>query len=257
MKKALKFFGLAYLITWAIWVPMVIVHPQLKYLHLIGTLGPALAAVILTYKSVGPVGLKKWWKNIFKIKSGVWLVAVFVFPLALYYGSLLVCRYLLGENVIISSNFHSIEFAELGMLSIITSVIFYGFGEQIGWRGYALPKLIERGYNNITASIILSIFWAFWHAPLFFYSFSSYNKMAIPMVAGWYISLLLSSFLLTWIYNKSGKSVLAVAIFHGMIDVIVMMPTLNGTTAMIIINVFLMIAGGLVLISDKNLASRI
>lgn len=255
MKKILPFFILAYTITWGFWILMVMANPQIKYFHLLGSWGPSLAAIILTYRSEGWMGLRTWWGNIFHIASTRWLVAAAVSPFILYYGSLYFSRFILGEQVIISSTFHSTEFAELGMLSVLTSIMFYGFGEQIGWRGYALPKLIENGYNNITASLVLSVFWAIWHGPLFFYHFSHYSEMSFALVMGWYFSLLLSSFLLTWIYNSSGKSVATVALFHGLIDVIVLMPTLNGTSAMIIINIVLMLAGGITLLTGSKLSS--
>lgn len=256
MKKVLLFFALTYLVTWFFWIWMVVANPQIKYFHLLGALGPAISAIIFTYFSSDWEGFKKWWKDIFYIRSGKWLMIAITSPFFLYYGALFFSRFILGENVVISSYFHSIEFTELGMLSVITSIIFYGFGEQIGWRGYVLPKLIESGFNNIASSAILSVFWALWHMPLFFYSYSQYSEMSILTVMGWYFSLLLSSFLLTWIYNSSGKSVLVVAIFHGLIDVIVLMPNLDGTSAILIINIVLMLSGGATLLSGTKLSSN-
>ena len=38
------------------------------------------------------------------------------------------------------------------------NIFFYGFGEEVGWRGFALPRL-QKKYNALTATAFLSVFW--------------------------------------------------------------------------------------------------
>jgi membrane protease YdiL (CAAX protease family) len=90
---------------------------------------------------------------------------------------------------------------------IWVGAISYGIFEEIGWRGFALPKLQEK-YNPLTSTIILAFGWGFWHTPMFFYRFS------IEMLFGWFYGLFLGTIILTFIYNSTGKSTFATILFH-------------------------------------------
>lgn len=94
---------------------------------------------------------------------------------------------------------------------------FFGFGEEVGWRGFALPRLLNK-LKALIASILLTFFWALWHLPLFFYR-PGYTTMEWTGILGWAFSLLTGSILLTWLYNSSRASVLICAVFHSTIDI--------------------------------------
>lgn len=53
-------------------------------------------------------------------------------------------------------------------------------GEEIGWRGYALPRLSER-FGLPISSIVLGMIWATWHLPLFFFPGSSTLGQSFPL----------------------------------------------------------------------------
>ena len=73
-------------------------------------------------------------------------------------------------------------------------------GEEIGWRGYALPRL-QAGGSALSASLILGPLWAFYHLPLFFtgQAFRS-PSILIPFV----ISGIALSVILTWVTTAPG-----------------------------------------------------
>ena len=72
--------------------------------------------------------------------------------------------------------------------------------------------------NALTASIVLTIFWALWHLPLFYYR-TGYMTMDMAGIFGWVFSLLTGSILLTWLFNSTRASILICAIFHSTIDI--------------------------------------
>ena len=110
------------------------------------------------------------------------------------------------------------EFPQWSLLSFFFyNLIFFGLGEEVGWRGFALPRL-QNKMNALTSSIILTIFWALWHLPLFFYR-PGYTIMEWTGILGWVFSLLTGSVLLTWLYNSSKASILICAVFHSTIDI--------------------------------------
>lgn len=86
--------------------------------------------------------------------------------------------------------------------------------EEFGWRGFALDKL-QSGRRALTASLMLGFIWAMWHMPLnFTEGIGDQYSLVISTAVGSIISLMLLSVFFTWIYNNTGKSILAVMLFH-------------------------------------------
>jgi len=80
-------------------------------------------------------------------------------------------------------------------------------GEELGWRGFALPALQKR-FSPLTAAIILGLVVSGWHGLLHLVS-----PTGIPEWQSW-LGLVSYSILVTWAYNKSGGSILIVTLFH-------------------------------------------
>lgn len=80
-------------------------------------------------------------------------------------------------------------------------------GEEIGWRGFVLPR-VQAKTNALTAALIVGVIWAAWHIPKFLSpgNTSPFGLFAIEMVA--------HSILYTWIYNNTRGSLLLVTLFH-------------------------------------------
>jgi membrane protease YdiL (CAAX protease family) len=221
MRQLTVFFSLSYIISWIVWLPLygpaigLTGLPLLPFHHALGAYGPILAAII-TRGIYDRQSLKNFFASFYKTGSGLMLLIALLAPFALM---------LIG--IIISGNGASFDLRTIGQSDefpqwefsafFIYNLITFGYGEEAGWRGYALPELQKR-FNALNASLILTVFWAIWHWPLFLYR-QGYTQMDIAGAAGWILSLLTGSVLLTWLYNSSRGSILVCAIFHATVDI--------------------------------------
>ncbi|HJS20709.1 MAG TPA: type II CAAX endopeptidase family protein [Anaerolineales bacterium] len=84
---------------------------------------------------------------------------------------------------------------------------FIANGEEIGWRGYALPRLQAR-HSALIATLTLGLIWGVWHLPKFL---SHWNAVSFA----WFMAHTMAvAFLYTWIYNGTRGSLLLVTILH-------------------------------------------
>jgi uncharacterized protein len=100
--------------------------------------------------------------------------------------------------------------ASVGALAV--AVVVNAFGEEAGWRGYALPRLQSR-LGPMRATLLLAALWAGWHAPLFFI-LASYGNFSPLILPGFFIGLTAGALVLTSLYNGTRGSILAVAVWH-------------------------------------------
>lgn len=97
------------------------------------------------------------------------------------------------------------------LLWIFPFMIFCGGLEEIGWRGFLLPKLLEK-YSPLKSSILLGIIWSIWHFPLWFVLGS--NQEAINFLP-FAFTCIASSFVLTFVYLKFNNIWLCI-LFHAL-----------------------------------------
>ena len=96
------------------------------------------------------------------------------------------------------------------LVTTLYMLIQVGIGEEIGWRGYALPKL-QSGYSALVSSVILGGIWVLWHLPLFFNPATSYSNTPFWALLVFFLPL---SILITWVFNSTRGSVLMIMILH-------------------------------------------
>jgi CAAX protease family protein len=80
-------------------------------------------------------------------------------------------------------------------------------GEEIGWRGYVLPRLQAR-HSALISTLIVGVIWGFWHLPKFL---SNWNAVSFAWFMGHTIA---AAFLYTWVYNSTRGSLLLVTLLH-------------------------------------------
>ena len=252
------FFTLAYAISWTIWLPLLASaqgftsKPASPYLHLLGGMGPISAAVLITGFIGGRTALQDLLRRMFQWRVRVtWHLIAWLSPLVVFAVACVIVRVTSGVWPDFSRFGQSEEYPRLPLLIYwVADILFLGWGEETGWRGFALPRLQKR-YNALTATFILSIFWALWHLPLFWF-IDGFMKMGFGGAIGWYFSILLSAVLFTWLYNSSQGSILIVAVFHGIADIVFDSPVSGNMAAMI--GMLMTLLGVLVLVIYKPAA---
>lgn len=143
-------------------------------------------------------------------------------PLLIFFVSVGVAR-IVGDEVTWERLGMSVEYPALRRWQYwLANIFFYGFGEEVGWRGFALPRLQARR-SALAAALIVGVVWALWHLPLFAFA-GGLSAKGIGGVLGWLFSILTGSILMTFLFNQSGGSVLAVALFHGVLDILMTSP---------------------------------
>ncbi|HMV79588.1 MAG TPA: type II CAAX endopeptidase family protein [Leptospiraceae bacterium] len=224
MKQLSVFFGLAFLISWIIWLPLWGVYfgmnlPVLPYHHGLGGLGPIIASFLTTWIFPGKESVKSLAAKCIQITPLPYFTAALFSPFILVLGASVIGYYADGTELNLSGLLKSKEFPEFSLpLFFIYNLIFFGLGEEAGWRGFALPRFQEK-MSPLRAGILLTLFWALWHLPLFLYR-PGYLSMGVAGAVGWVLSLLTGSILLTWFYNSSKGSILICAVFHTAMDVV-------------------------------------
>lgn len=235
------YFVLAYALTWLL-TPLVMISVALG---VFGLLMPAAAAIVVTAMTEGKRGVKALLGRLKIWRVGVrWYVVALGLPMVLSVVVVAV-SVLLGTPA-------QIEISPISPLSIIVFVLV--LGEEIGWRGYALPKLLPN-HSAMTASLILGVLWAGWHLPTFF--LTGTPQAGIPFIA-FLLYTVGFSIVFTWLYLHTRGSLLLATLLHGASDTLGLINTaLDPVTHWWLIGIVYIAAGLLVfIIAGLNLGRQ-
>lgn len=166
MKQLLTYFVLAYLISWTIWLPLY-EHifglnnlPALTFQHALGGLGPMVASFITTGLFLKKVGIKTLIKKYFQITPIIYLTIALFSPFILAIIALFIGYFVHDNEIQLAGLLKRNQFPQFTFFTFFfCNLLFFGFGEEVGWRGFALPRL-QNKLNTLTSSIALTIFWA-------------------------------------------------------------------------------------------------
>lgn len=250
------YFILAYLISWAIAIPLALAKQGLirqvfpPWFHYLVAYGPMLSALIVTSATQGRQGLKAIGARIVQWQVGIqwWLAALS--PVLIGVLVVLVMNLMRVQKISLS-DLGAVQFLPPlgGIGALLLWILTFGFGEEIGWRGYALPRL-QKDHNALNATLILTLFWALWHLPQFFYLFD-------PAIAiGWFIGLLAGAIVFTWLLNSAEGSILVVAIFHGSFNYVTASSAGSGLLAAVVSTVVMVWAFAVLFVYKPRTLSR-
>jgi membrane protease YdiL (CAAX protease family) len=100
---------------------------------------------------------------------------------------------------------------------IAAAVIFstpFQAGEELGWRGFALPRLSNQ-LGLPLASIVLGLIWAVWHLPFFFFEGADKFGQSFPI---YLVGVVALSVAIAWLYWRARGSLLLVMFMHSAVN---------------------------------------
>lgn len=176
--------------------------------------GFIFVSLFMTWLTLGKAAMAILFKRFFlwRVSWKWYLVAIVLLP-ALQFVSMLLTVWLTGEPVDFSHPMVR-DIVPLSAPLFVFVVPWFIFeiltnGEEMGWRGYILPRL-QTKYNALTASLIIGVIWSVWHLPKFFGTGTSGGRSFF-----WFtVFCMAAAVLYTWLYNNTSGSLLLVTLFH-------------------------------------------
>ena len=214
------YFVLCFLIAWVVWITAGQWAPESNVLVVAGAWAPSIASLLLTWLTSGRDGVRRLLRGLLR-----WRVAVRYYAFAIL-GVLGVAIFAIGLHVLfggsppsaaeIAARFGLPEeppylFIVFSPIVFLTTVFVGGpIAEELGWRGYAQPRMqaqLGAGWSGL----VIGFIWSVWHLPLFYYFPSS--VAGLPL--GYYIPMVTAlGVLFAWLYNRTGGSVLLCVLLH-------------------------------------------
>lgn len=215
-RPLLTFFSLTYAVSWISFTaaraiaygdarassPLAVLAEPLL---LLGTFAPGLVALALTERAEGRDATRALLSRIFR-----WQVRWRWYAFAL--GYIAAIKLTVALVIRIATGVWP-RFGEESLYLMAGAIVISTWvqaGEEVGWRGYALPRLSER-FGLAAASVILGLLWATWHFPLFFFPASDKSGQSFPL---YLLQVTAMSIAMAWLYWRTNGSLLLVMLLH-------------------------------------------
>lgn len=220
MRSLLRFFLLTYALTWVCFISVVKMShaprptaPATAILSgsllLLGTFAPALMALAVTARDEGRRGVRVLLRRMIQWQVGWrWYLFAVAYMPAVKLSVALIYRLMTGAWP---------RFGTDSWYIIVPAIIIstpVQAGEEIGWRGYALPRLAGR-FGFARASLLLGLIWACWHLPLFFVPGADKYGQSFPV---WTLQVVALSVAITWLYAGADGSLLLTMLMHSAVN---------------------------------------
>lgn len=251
--------------SWLCWIPAALLGisistaPGLVF-GLLGVIGPMVGGIAFTYLTGDSERRKDYWRRIIDVKrisARWWLVIIFFVPVLMSLAA--------GMDLLLGGSVEPFKKAiapflasPLSIIPTALFVMFIGpFPEELGWRGYVLDRLQEK-MNALASSLALGAVWAIWHFPLFFIKDTyQYNQGAW---SEWFwlffLGIVPLSVVFAWIFNNTGRSTLAIILFHFNVVFTDELLNLTANTNRISTGLWILIAVVVTIVRGKGQLSR-
>lgn len=203
MKEELKFYSILFVVICIISYSISIFVTQSSILSfgtpifmlIYGVAGysPSIAAFFTIKRYRSKNELRLFLRSILNMKQSVLMYLYTIcIPIILWLTAYIVYR-ILGEDLLVFRK------PIYSLIWLVPLMIIGGGLEEIGWRGYLLPKLLEK-FSPAISTLIVGIVWGIWHLPMWFVvGTPQQNLQFIPFTLG----CIATSFIMTPLYCKT------------------------------------------------------
>lgn len=218
-----SFFTMAFALSWVAWIPYVLSGHGLVVWgftfpggvlgsQLLGVLpgaylGPIASALLVTAACDGRAGLRAWLRRMTRFRVGwIWYaVVVLAVPAALITATAV----LTGQAPVVPPAAVLVAFLPGLVIQMVTT----GLAEEPGWREFAMPRMQAR-YGPLLATVVVGVLWGAWHLPLFLTEWGGGPAVDPIYVLEFLVTVIAFSFVMTWIFNRTGESMPLVMLSH-------------------------------------------
>jgi membrane protease YdiL (CAAX protease family) len=199
------YFVLAFAVSWSIW-PLAALNPDSSPLV---PFGPLIAAVVVSTLAGGTRQLRDLLGQLTRWRvHPLWYLIAIVGPFLVgaITAALTVAAGAPAPNSQGYTDWLSI------VVTLVSTIVIVGLFEELGWRGFALPRL-QRRQPALQTALALGAIWALWHLPELI-SDPTGQRPPVQFVVG----ILAQSVVLAWLYNSTNASLPIVILFHATLN---------------------------------------
>lgn len=196
--------------SWLLWTPLVLLGDRAPgaveaILTMLGSLVPSTVAIVLMAATSDRAGRRGFRARLLRMRVGArWYVAVFCLPLLVPVAVI--------AAVWLGSERPEVDVTVPGAAFLFLFSIFPGsaLGEELGWRGLLLPRLLDR-YSPLTSSLAVGTLWGAWHLPLWMMGADARPLAVFPIFL---VSTVAMSVIMTWMHLGTGGSLFVIVLYH-------------------------------------------
>jgi membrane protease YdiL (CAAX protease family) len=218
------FFFMAYAFSWILLIPSVlsawgILPGDFTVTFVLHTFGPALAAIVMISIIEGRAGLLRLWQRIRQWRAG-WHWYLFILA---GIPALILLGIIIQPGALAS--FQGLTPVLLVSYPVAFVAVWFGggpLGEEIGWRGFALPRMQPR-YGPLWGTLLLGVLWCFWHLLEFLMPTQGGGPGTglatfLTNFSMFFLEVLALAIILTWVFNHTQGSIFISITAHASVD---------------------------------------
>jgi len=229
--SVVKFFVATFALSWLLWMPLMLWLRRSGRLGtrasesplaglpfmvgvswFLGASAPSIVAIALAAHEGGWDTVRSLLSRLLEVDIGIeWNLVAWIGPMAVGLAAVAFFVQSGGKGVRLA-----VKRLPLAAVALLAAIPFGPLGEELGWRGYALPRLLD-GRGGIAAALIVGVLWTVWHLPLVWAPMGttiSGSPVTVKAAGRYLVEVTATSVIMTWLFVNTGGSLWIAVGFH-------------------------------------------